>query len=74
MKGHLLWFMVAACLVVVGCDEISRMGIKIQNPKDSVLEVKIVNAPNPEQEAKNKAMEARLDQLEKWATKMGGRF
>lgn len=60
----------AVALLCLGCGD-AWMSTTVENPKDRPLEVKIVNNPN---EAQIKALEARVERLETWAVKQGGRL
>ena len=65
---------VVLALVVVGCKEEMGFGSYVQTLKNRPLEVKIVNAPSADLEAKVKELEARVKTLEAWAVKQGGRM
>lgn len=49
-------------------------GWQISTPENQPLKVKIVNPPNPDPEARIKALEAKVEHLEGWAAKVGGRI
>lgn len=65
------WIVMAVC-ALVGCGD-SFMGPSwtVGTVKNRPLEVKVVNAPD---EARIKALEARVTTIEDWATKRGGRI
>ena len=66
-----LWIILAVLVVVAGCSQEERINIAKGQP----LEVKLVNAPNPDQEAKRIAeLQARVKTLEDWAVRQGGKF
>ena len=68
-----LWLIVALCLVA-GCMDPEWGGYFIKTRSDHPISVKIVNAPNPDLEARLKSLESRVTTLEEWAVKRGKRY
>lgn len=67
----LAWFILIICLVV-GCKVNQEDKYTyLTNPKERPLENTITNNPN---EARFKALEARVELLETWAAKHGGKI
>lgn len=66
-----IWLIVAVCLLA-GCGIGDNTKARLETAREpQPPEVKITNNPS---EARIKAMEARVNLLEAWAVKHGGRF
>ena len=68
----IIFCLLAACLVIGGCDKPGTGWFNIGNPKGQPLEVKVVADPN--QEARIADLEKRVKTVEDWMERQGRRY
>ena len=69
--------MILMLIAVMGCDEPANKGTgawRVATPQGNPLEVKIVNAPAPDQEARIQKLEDRVEALEAHAQRRGMKY